>query len=155
MGERVNHQRRADGLGGGAAKALQDPTCHEHPHIDRQARQQRADHECRQPGHEEPAAPQRVRGAAKGQEQAGDDQQIRQHNPLQGVELASNSTARVGSARLTALESSVAMNTLLETTANVVHLRERGIQFKARRVSAERTRKLDQRAGESFRVRGG
>ena len=46
------------------------------------------------------------------------------------------------------------MNTLLETTANVVHLRERGIQFKARRVSAERTRKLDQRAGESFRVRG-
>ena len=69
--------------------------------------------------------------------------------------LASNSTARVGSARLTALESSVAMNTLLETTANVVHLRERGIQFKARRVSAERTRELHQRAGESFRVRGG
>ena len=66
--------------------------------------------------------------------------------------VASSSTASVGSARLTALESSVAMNTLVMTTASVAHLCEWGFRFKPRPGSAERMCKLHQRAREPLRV---
>ena len=69
--------------------------------------------------------------------------------------LASNSTARVGKARLTALESSVAMKTLLETTAMWSTCASGASSSRRAACQLSETRKLDQRAGESFRVRGG
>ena len=84
--KRIDHQRRADGLQGGAANPLQHPTGDEHPHVDGHPRQQRGSHKGHKPSHKQPPPSQGVRGAAKRQEQARNHQQVRQHHPLQRVE---------------------------------------------------------------------